>query len=173
MKTFLLCVCCLSTAFALDVTQSVVFPQSVVVNDYEYILVTPSMWRDLTNTVERLRDISAQRWANEHKTVAGRQAWHGAATNRVVGADGLSVTWLYPDGYTYTEREARTNAVRRVTSPRRSNRPSDAPAPVRRAVLPPRLAAKQNALKSRPGVREVNAVFGPGGKVLKVEEVAK
>lgn len=147
--------------------------ERVWIGDFEYVVIAKGDWALLTNRIERLETVAANRWANEHKTVAGRQAWHGAATNRVVGADGLSVTWLYPDGYTYTEREARTNAVRRVTSPRRPNRPSDAPAPVRRAVLPPRLAAKQNALKSRPGVREVNAVFGPGGKVLKVEEVAR
>ena len=148
-------------------------PGECYIDDFKYITLTPGDWAAVTNRIARLESVAADRWRNEHKTVAGRQAWHGAATNRVVGADGLSVTWLYPDGYTYTEREARTNAVRRVTSPRRPNRPSDAPAPVRRAVLPPRLAAKQNALKSRPGVREVNAVFGPGGKVLKVEEVAK
>lgn len=45
----------------------------------------------------------------------------------------------------------------------------DAPPP--RPSLPPRLAEKRKAMKSRAGrVREVNATFGPGGKVLKVEE---
>lgn len=144
-------------------------PGECYLGDFKYIFLTPGDWAAVTNRIARLESIAADRWRNEHKTVAGRQAWHGAATNRVVSADGLSVTWLYPDGYAYTETEARTNAVRRVRPPAAKIPRPDAPAPVRRVVLPPRLAAKREAEKSRPKVREVNAVFGPGGKVLKVE----
>lgn len=148
-------------------------PGECYLGDFKYIFLTPGDWAAVTNRIARLESVAADRWRNEHKTVAGRQAWHGAATNRVVSADGLSVTWLYPDGYAYTETEARTNAVRRVRPPAAKIPRPDAPAPVRRVVLPPRLAAKREAEKSRPKVREVNAVFGPGGKVLKVDEVSK
>jgi hypothetical protein len=143
--------------------------ERVCIDDFEYVVIERYDWTVLTNRIANLETVAARRWRNEHKTVAGRQAWHGVATNRVVSADGLSVTWLYPDGYTYTETEARTNAVRRVRPPAAKIPRPDAPAPVRRVVLPPRLAAKREAEKSRPKVREVNAVFGPGGKVLKVE----
>lgn len=143
--------------------------ERVYIGDYEYVVIESCDWTVLTNRIANLETVAERRWRNEHKTVAGRQAWHGAATNRVVSVDGLSVTWLYPDGYAYTETEVRTNAVRRVRPPTAKNRRPDAPAPVRRAVLPPRLAAKREAEKSRSKVREVNAVFGPGGKVLKVE----
>ena len=148
-------------------------PGECDIGDFKYIFLTPGDWAAVTNRIARLESVAADRWRNEHKTVAGRQAWHGAATNRVVSTDGLSVTWLYPDGYTYTETEVRTNAVRRVRPPAAKIPRPDAPAPVRRVVLPPRLAAKREAEKSRSKVREVNAVFGPGGKVLKVDEVSK
>ena len=148
-------------------------PQKRVIDDMECIVITPSMWCDLTNTVERLKDLSAQRWKNEHKTVAGREAWHGKATNRVISA--ASVTWLYADGYTYTETEENAKRARNVhkaphfaAGARNPAAPAKKPSP----TLPPRLAEKREAEKSRAGkAREVNAVFGPGGKVLKVEEV--
>ena len=147
---------------------AVYVPQTVIIDDFRYVAITPSVWDDLTNTVERLKDLSAKRWNMEHKTVAGREAWHGKATNRVISA--TSVTWLYADGYTYTETE--TNAVKRVRPPTAPKRLPSAPAKKPSPTLPPRLAEKREAMKSRAGeVREVNAVFGPGGKVLKVEEV--
>ena len=141
--------------------------QDVIIDDFRYVAIAPSVWDDLTNTVERLKDMSAKRWNMEHKTVAGRAAWHGQATNRIVSA--TSVTWLYADGYTYTETD--TNAVKRVRPPTAPKRLPSAPAKKPSPTLPPRLAEKREAMKSRAGeVREVNAVFGPGGKVLKVEE---
>ena len=135
--------------------------------DVEYIIVTPSMWCDLTNEVARLRDMSSQRWRKEHETVQGRAMWHGAATNRIVTAQGI--TWLYRDGYTYFEGE--TNSVKRVRPPDAKKRPSGASARQPAPTLPPRLAEKRKAMKTRAGeVRVVNAVFGPGGKVIKAEE---
>ena len=113
--------------------------------DFEYILVTPSMWRDLTNEVARLRDMSSQRWRKEHETVHGRAMWHGAATNRIVGAQG--VTWLYRDGYTYFEGD--TNSVKRVRPPAAKKRPSGASARQPAPTLPPRLAEKRKAMKTK------------------------
>ena len=113
--------------------------QTYYVGDYEYVLVSPETWAYLTNTVERLKDLTAQRWMKEHETVAGRAMWHGAATNRVVTAEGVS--WLYRDGYVYFERAAPTRRVapsaRRATRP--ENGPSVAPRPLSTASLPPRL----------------------------------
>ena len=141
--------------------------------DEELIFLSKSEWRNLTNTIERLKDMSAKRWNMEHRTVAGREAWHGKATNRVISA--TSVTWLYADGYTYTETEENAKRARNVhkaphfaAGARNPAAPAKKPSP----TLPPRLAEKREAEKSRAGkAREVNAVFGPGGKVLKVEEV--
>ena len=137
-----------------------------VVDDIDYILVSPSSWQELTNAVERLRDISAERWRRELETANRRAMWHGKETNRVVTAQGI--TWLYRDGYTYFE------AAEKVPRDRPRKTQKTAPgqhAPPPRPSLPPRLAEKRKAMKSRAGrVREVNAVFGPGGKVLKVEE---
>ena len=136
-----------------------------VVDDIDYILVSPSSWQELTNAVERLRDIAAERWRMEHETAKGRAMWHGKETNRVVTAQGI--TWLYRDGYTHFE------AAEKVPRDRPRKTQKTAPgqhAPPPRPSLPPRLAEKREAMKSRAGrVREVNAVFGPGGKVLKVE----
>lgn len=137
-----------------------------VVDDIDYILVSPSSWQELTNAVERLRDIAAERWRMDHETANGRAMWHGKETNRVVTAQGI--TWLYRDGYTYFE------AAEKVPRDRPQNARKTAPgqhAPPPRPSLPPRLAEKRKAMKSRAGrIREVNATFGPGGKVLKVEE---
>lgn len=141
--------------------------QDVYIDDFLYVAVAPSAWCDLTNTVERLKDLSAQRWKKEHETVQGRAMWHGAATNRIVGT--TSVTWLYADGFTYTETD--TNAVKKVRPPTAKKQPSGASAKPSMPALPPRLAEKRKKMKSRSGkIREVNAVFGPGGKLIRVEE---
>ena len=136
------------------------------VDDIDYILVSPSSWQALTNAVEQLQNIAADRWRMDHETAKGRAMWHGKETNRVVTAQG--VTWLYRDGYTYFE------AAEKVPRDRPRKTQKTAPgqhAPPPRPSLPPRLAAKREAMKSRAGrVREVNATFGPGGKVIKVEE---
>ncbi len=140
--------------------------QRYIVDDMEYILVAPSSWQELTNAVERLRDIAAERWRMEHETANGRAMWHGKETNRVVTAQGI--TWLYRDGYTYFEAAEKVPHDRprkaRKTAPGQHAQPP-------RPSLPPRLAEKRKAMKSRAGrIREVNATFGPGGKVIKVEE---
>ena len=147
-------------------------PQSgekVVIGDMEYVVVSAADWGRLTNAVARLEAVAERRWTNEHRTEAGRRAWHGAATNRVVTAEG--VTWLYGDGFAYFEAATPTRrvspAVKRATT--RENGPTSAPKAVAGARLPPRLKAKREALKARPAKVEVNAVFGAGGKVLKVE----
>ena len=143
-------------------------PQSgdkVMVGDFEYIMVSVGDWSRWTNAVARLEAVAERRWTKEHKTEEGRRAWHGAATNRIVNAD--SVTWLYRDGFTYTEEvkpaPRRSPAVKRNTAPER-------PRPVVPSGLPPRLTAKKKELQNRPAAKEVNATFGPGGKLLKVEE---
>lgn len=141
--------------------------QKYVLDDIEYVLVSPSSWDSLTNTVEILRELSAERWRKDHETAKGREMWHGKETNRVVTATGI--TWLYADGYSYFEGPA--VKVRR-DRPRKTQKTAPGQhAPPPRPSLPPRLAEKRKAMKSRAGrVRQVNAVFGPGGKVLKVEE---
>lgn len=137
------------------------------VDDIDYILVSPSSWDSLTNTVEILRELSAERWRKDHETAKGREMWHGKETNRVVTAQG--VTWLYRDGYTYFEGPPEKVPRDRPLKARKTAPGQHAPPP--RPSLPPRLAEKREAMKSRSGrVRQVNAVFGPGGKVLKVEE---
>ena len=141
--------------------------QKYVVDDFEYILVSPSSWQDLTNKVEKLAAMTADRWRMEHETAQGRAMWHGEATNRIVTAQGI--TWLYRDGFTYFEGPAEKVRRDRPQNARKTAPGQHAPPP--RPSLPPRLAEKRKAMKSRAGqVREVNAVFGPGGKVLKVEE---
>ena len=163
----LLIVCCLA-AIAANAIESatVAIPRAVVVDDFEYMLVPPSVWDELTNTVARLKDISAQRWRKEHETVAGRQSWHGAATNRIIRAD--AILWLYPDGYIYEEKLGKP--IKHTTPPAARIRPSGASAPGRRASLPPRLAAKREAMAARPKAKAVNAIFGPGGKLIRAEE---
>lgn len=142
------------------------------VNDYRYVVVAPSEWDALTNRIALLEATASRRLAEDYKTVAGREIWHGKATNRVVNADGLSVTWLYADGFQYTELEVRESAVKRTRPPQAQKRPSGAPATRRPLDLPPRLAAKRAAILARQQGKAptVNATFGPGGKVIKVEE---
>lgn len=142
-----------------------------VVDDIDYILVSPSSWQNLTNRVALLEAAASRRLAEDYKTAAGRRIWHGKELTRKVNPDGLSVTWYYPDGFEYTEREVRENAVKQARAQKARNPAPGAHAPPPRPSLPPRLAEKREAMKSRAGrVREVNATFGPGGKVIKVEE---
>ena len=104
----------------------------------------------------------------EHETAQGRAMWHGKETNRVVTAQG--VTWLYRDGYTYFEGPAKKVPRDRPRKAQKTAPGAHAQPP--RPSLPPRLAEKREAMKSRAGrIREVNATFGPGGKVIKVEDV--
>jgi len=145
-------------------------PQSgdkVLVGDFSYILLSVHDWERLTNAVARLEAVADRRWANEHKTDAGRRAWHGSPTNRVVSADGRCVTWFYADGFTYTEQatpsQKQSPAVRRMKK-------AEEPRKVPSNNMPSRLRAKREAMAARPKVKEVNAIFSPGGKVLKVEE---
>ena len=147
-------------------------PQSgehCVIADVEYVLIAAQDWVRITNAVARLEAVAERRWANEHKTDAGRRAWHGAPTNRVVEA--ASVTWQYADGFTYTEQAEPSRraspAVERMK--KAAERPQGASAVRPRVNVPPRLRAKQEAISARPASKEVNATFGPGGKVLKVE----
>ena len=164
---------CLSVALALAANAQILSRdgQRYVVDDKEYILVAPSEWDALTNRIAMLEATASRRLAEDYKTAAGRRIWHGKELTRRVNPDGLSVTWYYADGFEYTEREVRENAVKRPRPPQAQRRPSGASAQSPRPSLPPRLAAKREAVKSRAGrIREVNATFGPGGKILKVEE---
>lgn len=147
-------------------------PQSgehCVIADVEYVLIAAQDWVRITNAVARLEAVAERRWANEHKTAEGRRAWHGAPTNRVVEA--ASVTWQYADGFTYTEQAEPSRraspAVERMK--KAAERPQGASAIRPRVNVPPRLRAKQEAISARPASKEVNATFGPGGKLLKTE----
>lgn len=151
-------------------------PQSgekVVMGDMEYVVVSAGDWTRWTNAVARLEAVAERRWRKEHETEAGRRAWHGAATNRVISADGRSVTWLYRDGYAYTEQAEPVRTVSPAAFGAQSGlpRPQSAPKAAGGTGLPPRLEAKRRALNARPAAKEVNAVFGAGGQVLKVEDV--
>ena len=141
--------------------------ERVLIGDFEYVLVQAGDWDRWTNAVSRLEAVAERRWQNEHKTDAGRRVWHGASTNRVVSADGRTVTWYYTDGFTYTEQatpsQKQSPAVRRMKK-------AEEPRKVPSNNMPSRLRAKREAMAARPKVKEVNAIFSPGGKVLKVEE---
>lgn len=140
-------------------------------DDRMYVALTPYEWESLTNRIAVLEATASRRLAEDYKTAAGRRIWHGEELTRKVNPDGLSVTWYYPDGFEYTEFEVRTNALRRARAPAAQKTAPGQHAPPPRPSLPPRLAEKREAMKSRTGrIREVNATFGPGGKVLKVEE---
>ena len=166
-------VVCLSVALALAANAQYLSRNGdrYWVDDMEYVLVSPSEWDALTNRVALLEATASRRLAEDYKTAAGREIWHGKSTGRKVNPDGLSVTWYYADGFEYTEREVRENAVKRPRPPQAQKRPSGAPATRRPLDLPPRLAAKRAALLARKQGKPqtVNATFGPGGKVLKVE----
>ena len=143
-------------------------PQSgehVMIGDSEFVMVSVGDWTRWTNAIARLESVAERRWKKEHQTEEGRGAWHGAATNRIVDAD--SVIWLYRDGFVYTEEVK--PAPRRSPAVKQNAAQSRRTPPVP-SGLPPRLTAKKKALQNRPATKEVNATFGPGGKLLKVEE---
>ena len=149
-------------------------PQSgerCVIVDMEYVLIAAKDWERITNAVARLEAVAERRWANEHKTDAGRRAWHGALKEKRQSEDGRGMVYTYADGFTYTEEaepgRRESPAVKRIR-----NAPGTRQGASRPQVgigLPPRLKAKREAISARPAAREVNATFGPGGKVLKVE----
>lgn len=155
--------------------QPLYMPQSgeqVVIGDCTYIVIAAGDWARWTNAVVRLEAVAERRWANEHKTDAGRRAWHGALKKREQTEDGRGIEYTYADGFTYTEE---ATAAPRVPPAVRRMRESGEKRPVaaQRAKvgngIPARLKAKREAILARPAVREVNATFAPGGKVLKVE----
>ena len=132
----------------------------------EYVVFERSEWERLTNTVERLRAIAERRWNIEHATPEGRRAWHGAPVRRM-SEDGTSVLWEYPDGYRYEQKVEPS----RPSPPHRNakNAARSAPKVDRYKSLPPRLRAKRRAQDAQETPKEVNATFGPGGKVIKAE----
>lgn len=147
-------------------------PQSgewVVIGDQSFVVVAKNDWTRWTNAVARLESVAERRWTKEHQTEEGRRAWHGPVTNRVYSADGLMVTWLYRDGYEYVQKaqpKPKTTLAQKAAKngPGRPRRES----PYSR--LPKRLRETREAIDARPAAREVNVTFGPGGKVLKVED---
>ncbi len=149
-------------------------PQSgdkVVVDDFEYIMVSVSDWTRWTNAVARLEAVAGRRWENEHRTDAGRRAWHGDLKERRQAEDGRGMVYTYADGYTYTELAEASRrvspAVERVK--KAAAKPQGAPVAKPRGGTPPRLRAKREAISARPAAKEVNATFGPGGKLINVE----
>ena len=148
-------------------------PQSgerVIIGDFEYIMVSVGDWTRWTNAVARLEMVAKRRWDKEHATVDGRRFWHGNATNRVVSTEEKTVTWFYPDGYEYVENMPKST---RGGPPKRIQKPTKAAAPrppMPPTAMPSRLRAKREAIKSQPVAKQVNATFGPGGKVINVEE---
>ena len=148
-------------------------PQSgevVIVGDAPYVMISLATWERWTNAVARLEAVAERRWENEHKTEAGRRAWHGNP-KREVSEDGRTVIWNYPDGYTYTEqaKPSRRESPAVEHTRKAAVRPQGASAVRPRVNVPPRLRAKQEAISARPAAKEVNATFGPGGKLLKME----
>ena len=132
----------------------------------EYIVFERSEWERLTNTVERLRAIAERRWNIEHATASGREAWHGKPVRRM-SEDGTSVLWEYPDGYKYEQKVTPSRpAPRQITK----NAQRSTPNLNQYKHFPPRLRAKRLAQDAQGKETDVNATFGPGGKVLKVEE---
>lgn len=155
--------------------QPLYMPQSgeqVVIDDCTYIVIAAGDWARWTNAVVRLEAVAERRWANEHKTDAGRRAWHGALKKREQTEDGRGIEYTYADGFTYTEEATAAPrvppAVRRMRESG-EKRPVAAPRAEVGNGIPARLKAKREAISARPAVREVNATFAPGGKVLKVE----
>ena len=146
--------------------------EAVVINDSTFIVVSREDWRRWTNAVARLEAVAERRWANEHKTDAGRRAWHGALKEKRVSEDGRTVEYTYADGFTYTEQVP--GGARTAPAVQRMRKAADkAPVAAPRAEvgngIPARLQAKRDAISARPAVREVNATFAPGGKLIKVE----
>ena len=141
----------------------------VVIGDAPYVVISLATWERWTNAVARLEAVAERRWKKEHETAEGRRAWHGNP-KREVSADGRTVLWNYPDGYIYTEEvkaaPRRSPAVSRQMA---AGSPQVAPQARAGATIPPRLKAKREAVLKRPAAKEVNATFGPGGKLLNVE----
>ena len=133
-------------------------------------MVSVGDWTRWTNAVARLEMVAKRRWDKEHATVDGRRFWHGNATNRVVSAEEKTVTWFYPDGYEYVEnmpKGTRSGPPKRIQKPTKAAAPRP---PMPPTAMPSRLRAKREAIKSQPAAKQVNATFGPGGKVINVEE---
>lgn len=150
------------------------FPQSderVVISDQQYVVIAASDWERWTNAVARLEAVAERRWANEHKTDAGRRAWHGALKDKHQAEDGRGMVYVYADGFTYTEeapaQRRESPAVRRMKQGQSQSRPAQ---PVARNAVPTALQKKRDAILARPAAKEVKATFGPGGKVISVED---
>jgi len=150
------------------------FPQTgevVIIGDAPYVVISLATWERWTNAVARLEAVAERRWANEHKTDAGRRAWHGALKERKQTEDGRGIQYTYADGFTYTEQAEPSRRASPAVERARKAAASPPAAPQARAgaTIPPRLKAKREAVLKRPAAREVNATFGPGGKLLNVE----
>ena len=150
------------------------FPQTgevVIIGDAPYVVISLATWERWTNAVARLEAVAERRWANEHKTDAGRRAWHGALKERKQTEDGRGIQYTYADGFTYTEQAEPSRRASPAVERARKAAASPPAAPQARAgaTIPPRLKAKREAVLNRPAAREVNATFGPGGKLLNVE----
>lgn len=143
----------------------------VICNDFTYIIMAVPDWELWTNRISQLEAVASRRWANEHKTDAGRRAWHGAVVKTEWQAEQRQVVYTYADGYQWMEKvqggyRRPVNADRNTAT----NRPPKAVQPPRRPNLPAKLAAKRERME-KVKVREVNATFGPGGKVISSKEV--
>ena len=81
------------------------------------------------------------------------------------------MVYTYADGFTYTEQAEPSRRVSPAVDRMRkaATKPQGASVARPRANIPPRLRAKLEAVSKRPAAKEVNATFGPGGKLLKVE----
>lgn len=143
----------------------------VIIGDAPYVIISLAVWERWTNAVAWLEAVAERRWANEHKTDAGRRAWHGDLKERRQAEDGRGMVYTYADGFTYTEQAEPSRRVSPAVDRTRkaATKPQGASVARPRANIPPRLRAKQEAVSKRPAAKEVNATFGPGGKLLKVE----
>lgn len=140
----------------------------VVVGDAPFVLISVSEWERLTNTIEKVLAIAERRHANDLRTDEGRQRWHGELVDKVQTDDGKGLIFTYADGFTYTEK-ARA-AVKASPAVQKVRKATQVPRPPKvERDAPARLQAKQAAVSALPAAKEVNATFGPGGKVIKVE----
>ncbi len=142
-------------------------PQSgdvVQIGDHRYVVISHDDWTRWTNAVARLEAVAERRWTKEHQTEEGRRAWHGAKVKSELVEDGRVKVTTYADGFVWTEQVPQ---ARRVSPAVRATKANMATPP--RADIPARLRAKRNAERNK-APREVNVTFGPGGKVLKVED---
>lgn len=76
----------------------------VICNDFTYIIMAVPDWELWTNRISQLEAVASRRWANEHKTDAGRRAWHGAVVKTERQAEQRQVVYTYADGYQWTEK---------------------------------------------------------------------